>query len=117
MGSNGEKSSGAIGGRRPLIGSRLAHPLKEERVSTYWRLMHAESRLDVVRERRGLPETAIADALDAIEGGGDRIEPEDDLYLRTISQYVAQLGGHVQVLAVFPDETVTLLREPDPNRA
>ena len=25
------------------------------------------------------------------------------------------LGGHLEVLAVFPEETVTVLREPDPS--
>lgn len=114
MGSNGAESSGAIGGRRPLIETPQRKPLKEERVNTYRRLMDAEARLDDMRERRGLPETAIADMLDAIEGDGPRIEPKDDLYLRTVSRYVAQLGGHIEVLAVFPDETVALLREPDP---
>jgi hypothetical protein len=24
------------------------------------------------------------------------------------------LGGHLEVLAVFPEETITVLREPDP---
>jgi len=27
-----------------------------------------------------------------------------------------ELGGHIELLAVFPDETVTLLREPEPAR-
>jgi hypothetical protein len=84
-------------------------------MDTYQRLMDAEVRLDHVRRRRCLPETAVAEALDAIEGEGPTIEPQDDLYLETISRYVAQLGGHIEVLAVFPSESVTLLREPDPE--
>jgi hypothetical protein len=67
---------------------------------------------DQMRRRRGLRETAIADALDAVEGGEDQIEPEDDLYLGTITRYVTELGGHIEVIAVFPEETVTLLTEP-----
>lgn len=112
MGSIGEEGQGAAAGRRSLIETRHKSPLREQRMNTYGRLMDAEARLDDRRRQRGLPETAIADVLDAIEGGGARIEPEDDLYLRTVSRYVARLGGQVEVRAVFADETVTLLREP-----
>lgn len=106
MAGNRAKSRRALSGRRPL---------REKRMDTYQRLMDAEVRLDDVRQRRGLPEAAIADALDAIEGEGPLIEPVDDLYLETIARYVGELGGHVEVLAVFPDQTVTLLREPGPQ--
>jgi hypothetical protein len=82
-------------------------------MNTYKRLMEAEVLLDEIRGRRGLPESLIADVLDRIEGGGNRIEPQDDLFLRTVSRYVARLGGRVEVVAVFADETVTLLRETD----
>jgi hypothetical protein len=108
MGSDDAKSWRTVRGGRPLT---------EKRMDTYQRLTDAEGRLDDIRRRRGLRETAMADALDAIEGGGDQIEPEDDLYLRTITRYVTELGGHVEVVAVFPEGTVTLLREPGPARA
>jgi hypothetical protein len=106
MGSNEAESWRTVRGGRPL---------SEERMDTYQRLMNAESRLDHVRKRRAVRETAMADTLDAIEGGGDRIEPEDDLYLRTITRYVSELGGHIEVVAVFPEESVTLLTEPSPG--
>ena len=59
-------------------------------------------RLDEVRRRRVLPETAIADGLHAIEAGRG-FDPEDYLYLTTIARCVAELGGHIKVLAVFPE--------------
>ena len=108
MGSNDAKSWRTVRGGRPL---------SEKRMDTYQRLTDAESLLDHVRRRRAVRETAMADALDAIEGGGDQIQPEDDLYLRTITRYVIELGGHIEVLAVFPEETVTLLAEPGPAAA
>jgi hypothetical protein len=46
-----------------------------------------------------------------------RIEQEEDVYLSTLARYIAALGGHLEVLAVFPEETVTVLREPDPSEA
>ncbi|HTU85935.1 MAG TPA: hypothetical protein VMF57_10200 [Solirubrobacteraceae bacterium] len=105
MGSSDAKSWRTVRGGRPL---------SEKRMNTYQRLTDAEGRLDAMRRRRGLRDTAMADALDAIEGGGDQIEPEDDLYLRTIARYVTELGGRIEVVAVFPEETVTLLSEPAP---
>ena len=105
MGSSDAKNWRTVRGGRPL---------SEKRMDTYQRLTDAEVRLDHVRRRRGRRETAMADALDAVEGGGDQIEPEDDLYLQTITRYVAELGGHIEVLAVFPEETVTLLSGPGP---
>ena len=108
MGSDDAKSWRTVRGGRPL---------SEKRMDTYQRLMDAESLLDEVRRRRAVPETAMADALDAIEGGGDQIQPEDDLYLRTVTRYVSELGGRVEVVAVFPEGAVTLLSEPSPATA
>lgn len=116
MGSDGTDKPGPLGGRRTLIEVRGGGPLREQRIDTYKRLMDAEVLLDDMREDRGLPETLMADVLDSIEGGGPRIEPQEDLYLRTLSRYVAELGGRLEVAAVFPDQTVTLLREPDRQR-
>lgn len=103
-----------MGSRRPQ-GWRaiVGRPLNEKRMDTYQRVIDAEELLDGVRRRRGLPETAIADALDSVEGDSPAIEPVDDLYLETMVRYVAGLGGHIEVRAVFADETVTLLREPE----
>ncbi len=85
--------------------------LNEERVAMYRRIMDAEDRLDAVRRRRGLSETALGDALEASESAGDG-DRDDDVYLDALTRYVAALGGHLEVQAVFPEETITLLREP-----
>src|SRR5207342_1172112 len=95
---------------RTIRGQR---PLNESRVATYKRLMDAELRLADVRRRRGLSQAAIAEALEVSQPNVSRIEQEDDVYLSTLARYVAALGGHLEVLAVFAEETITLLREPD----
>jgi len=79
--------------------------------------MEAELRLAEVRRRRGVSQAVMADALEVSQPNISRIEQEDDVYLSTLARYVAALGGHLEVRAVFPEETVTLLREPsDPRR-
>lgn len=93
---------------------RGQRPLNERRVETYKRLMDAELRLADVRRRRGMSQAAIADALEVSQPNVSRIEQEDDVYLSTLVRYVTALGGHLEVRAVFGDETVTLLREPMP---
>lgn len=85
-------------------------PLNEQRVAMYGRLMDAEERLEPVRRRQGVSDTALGDAIQASESAnGDRF---DDVYLDALTRYVAALGGHLEVQAVFPEETITLLREP-----
>ena len=90
---------------------RDQRPLNETRVAMYRRLMDSEARLDAVRRRRGVSETALADALEMSESSSTHGR-EEDVYLATIARYVAALGGHLEVQAVFPDETITLLGEP-----
>lgn len=94
---------------------RGQRPLNEGRVATYKRLMEAELRLADVRRRRGASQASIAKALDVSQPNVSRIEQEDDVYLSTLVRYVAALGGHLEVRAVFPDETITVLREPIPE--
>lgn len=56
----------------------------------------------------------MADAL-AIEAARtssptvSRIEREEDVYLSTLRRYVAALGGELEINAVFPDRTVSLV--------
>jgi hypothetical protein len=71
----------------------------------YDRLMDAEACLDHARRRQGVSDTALGDALEDVE-----INDEEDVYLSTLTRYVSELGGQLEVRAVFPDETVTLLR-------
>jgi len=96
---------------------RGQRPLNERRVAAYKRLMDAELRLSELRSRRGLSQSTIAEALAVSQPNISRIEQEDDVYLSTLSRYVAALGGHLEVRAVFPDETITLLREPNSDGA
>ena len=92
---------------------RGQRPLNEERVATYKRLMEAEVRLADLRRRRGVSQATIARALEVSQPNVSRIEQEDDVYLSTLARYIAALGGHLEVHAVFPDETITVLREPN----
>ncbi len=88
-------------------------PLNDKRVATYEWLMEAEERIAEARCQRGESQATIAEALAASELSASEVEQEDDPYLCTLARYVAALGGHLEVLAVFPEETITVRREPD----
>jgi hypothetical protein len=96
------KSWRAIRGQRPL---------NEERMAMYGRLMDAEARLDDVRRRHGVSDTALGDALALSEAESSRAS--EDVFLSTLARYVSALGGQLELRAVFPEETVTLLQVPD----
>jgi DNA-binding XRE family transcriptional regulator len=94
---------------------RAQRPLGEDKVAAYKRLMSAEPQLAELRHRRGISQATIAVALEVSQPNVSRIEREEDFYLSTLARYVAALGGHLEVLAVFPEETVTVLRGRDPS--
>jgi DNA-binding Xre family transcriptional regulator len=79
---------------------RAQRSLDEREVLTYRRLIDAQVRLAELRQRRGVSQPNVS-----------RIEQEDDVYLSTLSRYVAALGGYLEVRAVFPEEEITLLSE------
>lgn len=94
---------------------RARRALNEGRVAVWERLLEDEELLARVVARRGAGEDAIDGALterdlDALDAIGD-----EDLYLAALSAYVTALGGHVEVVAVFPDETVTVRRVDGPS--
>jgi hypothetical protein len=93
---------------------RESRPLRPDRGITLRRLMDAEVALYPRHERLGAPASLVGDILDAREPETD--EPVEDLYLATVAEYVATLGGHIEIRAIFPDEQVRLLREPEPEQ-
>jgi hypothetical protein len=50
--------------------------------------------------------------LDVTQANVSRIERQDDLYLSTLGEYVAALGGHLELHAVFPDQVIALEVRP-----
>jgi hypothetical protein len=87
--------------------------LNDPRVITYERLMDAEELIAQARSRRGESPTRIDAALDVSEPTSSELAVGDDLYLGSLGRYVAALGGHIEVRAVFRDETITVRREPE----
>lgn len=91
---------------------RRESPVNVTRVATYERLTHAETRITEARRSRGESRGTIEPALAGSELSDAELEA-DDIYLACLTRFVAAPGGHVEVLAVFPEETITVRRDPD----
>jgi hypothetical protein len=92
---------------------RGANPVNERRVAAYQQLLEAGEAISQARHRSGVSWTTIEHALAASELSESEVPVEPDLYLTSLMRFVAALGGHVEVRAVFPEETITVRREPE----
>jgi len=87
----------------------MADPESRAQVAMYKRAMLDAVALAKLREQRGVTQREVAGELGVTQANVSRIEHEEDLYLSTLRGYVAALGGELEVNAVFPDGTVTLI--------
>jgi hypothetical protein len=92
---------------------RRANPVNERRVASYQRLLEAGEQISQARHRSGENWTTIKRALAAGELSDSELSVEPDLYLTSLARFVAALGGHVEIRAVFPGETITVRRDPE----
>ena len=83
------------------------------RCAAYRRLLEAGERISQARHRGGESWATIEKALAASELTESEVSAEPDLYLTTLTRFVAALGGHVEVRPVFPEETITVRRDPE----
>ncbi|HKI65992.1 MAG TPA: XRE family transcriptional regulator [Solirubrobacterales bacterium] len=65
-------------------------------------------RLAELRKQIGKTQTELAQVLEMTQANVSRIEHTENLYLRTLADYVGALGGHIEVNAVFDDDVVPL---------
>lgn len=86
---------------------RAELPLSEQRMAAYGRLMEAEQRLYWLWQQRSNGEMDWAG-----EALGSPVEEDGLLWLAGLGEKVAALGGHLELVAVLPVESLTLLREP-----
>src|SRR5438128_12386432 len=79
-------------------------PARPARVDAHRQAIEDALALAEIREQRELMQTDIARVLSTSQANVSRIERQRDLYLSTLTHYVAALGGTLKVSAVFDDE-------------
>ena len=92
-----------------LAATIKADPVRRARIATIKRAMDDALALAELRAERGLTQNQVASSLGVTQANISRIEHEEDLYLSTLRGYIAALGAELEVNAVFPDGTVTLV--------
>ena len=93
---------------RKLRAAIDADPERRVRVDEYKRAIYDALELAKLREARQVTQAKVAEALDVTQSNISRIEHQDDIYLSTLSGYVTALGGKLEILAVFPDQTIQI---------
>jgi len=86
-----------------------ATPEQRERAAAQKEAMRTALALGQLREQRGATQVTVAGTMGVSQVNVSRIEHEDDVYLSTLTRYVEALGGRLQIAAVFPDATISLL--------
>ena len=98
---------------RDLVAPLYADPVQRILIEQEKRAMEDVHALAKMREERGLSQRQVANALHVSQPSVFRIEHERDVYLSTLASYVEAMGGHLEVRAVFPDQTIDLLIQED----
>ena len=88
---------------------RSQRPLNESRVETYRRVMDAQEQIAELLFARGVEDEQIMVALEAAHPPVAEDDEAEDVYLSSLTRFVAALGGHLELRAVFADASVTVL--------
>ena len=61
-----------------------------------------------LRQNREVSQAALAEMLSSTQASVSKIESRNDFYLSTLREYIEALGGELEILARFPEGTVSL---------
>lgn len=86
----------------------VADPRRRARVEEIGQAYDALLKLADLREVSGVTQEEVAEKLHVSQPNVSKIEHKKDFYLSTLCNYVEALGGHLEVNAVFDDQTVGL---------
>ena len=87
---------------------KLIPPERRERNRQRARELLAELRLREVRAACELTQEELAERLNIDQPNVSRLENRSDVRVSTLADYVAALGGRLELLAVFPEGTVRI---------
>ncbi len=69
--------------------------------------------LDELREARNLTQIQLASLLHCDQGSVSKLERRTDMYLSTLRSYIEAMGGHLDIMAVFPEGQVKIKQFQD----
>ncbi len=83
-------------------------PERREKNQSEARKMIAEIALRELRQSLNLTQEEIARVLDMKQASVSKLENQEDMYISTLSRFIAALGGRLKLVASFPDKEVVI---------
>jgi transcriptional regulator with XRE-family HTH domain len=83
-------------------------PERRARIRRRTQEMLADLRLREVRAACELTQEQLAERMHIDQPNVSRLERRSDVHVSTLADYVAALGGRLELLAVFPEGTVRI---------
>lgn len=71
----------------------------------------AEMRLNELRALKNMSQEQLAEILNTSQANVSRMERRTDMYVSTLESYVEALGGHLKIIASFPDREIDLTNQ------
>lgn len=90
--------------RRHVLAKPGAQEMYEERLAQFLLV----SSLGELRRARELTQVQLAESMDSTQSGVSRMEHQTDLYVRTLRSYIEAMGGELEIVAVFPENSVVI---------
>lgn len=92
---------------------RLRENMSPERRRKNEKVAHkmiAEIALQELRQSLNLTQEEVAQALEMKQASVSKLEHQEDMYISTLSRFIQALGGHLKLVASFPDREVIINR-------
>jgi transcriptional regulator with XRE-family HTH domain len=70
-----------------------------------------EMRLNELRALKNLSQEQLAEILNTTQANVSRMERRTDMYVSTLESYIEALGGHLKIIASFPDHEIDLTNQ------
>jgi DNA-binding XRE family transcriptional regulator len=83
-------------------------PELEKDIARHREVLEAELRLAALRRKRKKSQATVAKKLKVSQSNISQLERGGDPKLSTVAGYIDALGGKLEMVAVFDDETITI---------
>ena len=81
---------------------------RRERVEARAQEMLLEMALQDLRQKRHLTQQQLAERLNLQQAAVSKMENQSDMHIATLQRMIAAMGGHLKLVAQFPDEEIVI---------
>ena len=83
-------------------------PERQARAKARTEEMLAELALQELRQALNMTQEEVAAAMQMNQGAVSKMEHQSDIYVSTLRKFVSAMGGHLKLVAIFPDREVVI---------